>query len=148
LKAQTDYPSDLRQQPSLSMEEIARTFSAEIVERSPGDELRFWRAWNALQPEASDIRVEPRFVGKPYQRRSLTSRAAAMQVRKGMEAKVLAAIRELGRATDDDVAAHLETDSNSVRPRRIALARRGVITEAGKRVTRAGRFAIAWRAVV
>lgn len=49
-------------------------------------------------------------------------------------------------ATDEEIAHELEMNPSTVRPRRIELARRGLIVEAGTRQTTSGRMACVWQA--
>lgn len=48
-------------------------------------------------------------------------------------------------STDEEIAAELEMNPSTVRPRRIELARRGLIVEDGTRRTASGRMATVWR---
>jgi predicted ArsR family transcriptional regulator len=48
-------------------------------------------------------------------------------------------------ATDEEIAAALGLNPSTARPRRIELARRGLIVEAGTRKTASGRMAVVWR---
>jgi transcription initiation factor IIE alpha subunit len=49
-------------------------------------------------------------------------------------------------ATDEEIANELEMNPSTVRPRRIELARRGMIVESGStRRTASGRMAVVWR---
>jgi len=48
-------------------------------------------------------------------------------------------------STDEEIANELEINPSTVRPRRIELARRGLIVEAGTRRTASGRMATVWR---
>ena len=47
--------------------------------------------------------------------------------------------------TDEEIAAGLELNPSTARPRRIELARRGLIAEAGTRRAASGRAATVWR---
>ena len=49
-------------------------------------------------------------------------------------------------STDEEIANELEMNPSTVRPRRIELARRGLIVESGTRRTASGRMAVIWRA--
>jgi transcription initiation factor IIE alpha subunit len=64
-----------------------------------------------------------------------------------LQRSVLAFLRERGAhgATDEEIAAGLEMNPSTQRPRRIELVRRGLVVEAGTRKTKSGRFATAWR---
>jgi len=48
-------------------------------------------------------------------------------------------------STDEEIATELEMNPSTVRPRRIELARRGLIVEDGTRKTASGRMATVWR---
>lgn len=48
-------------------------------------------------------------------------------------------------STDEEIATELEMNPSTVRPRRIELARRGLIVEDGTRKTASGRMAVVWR---
>lgn len=48
-------------------------------------------------------------------------------------------------ATDEEMQAGLGMNPSTQRPRRIELARRGLVVEAGTRKTRSGRMACVWR---
>jgi hypothetical protein len=135
---------------NLSVADIAEAFNATVVDDSEslGAQVTFAKTWNEAQ-DSIDIPTEPRWTGRPYARRSLTSRAASMQAdpRGHMRRQVLDVIKVQGPLTDDAIAAEFGTDSNSVRPRRLELFRRGQIREAGKQQTRSGRWAQAWEAI-
>jgi predicted ArsR family transcriptional regulator len=76
-----------------------------------------------------------------------TSRAAAESVSNAacVRGKVLRAIRRLGDATADEVAAHLNIDRLTVRPRCSELSAMGKIIDSGvRRKNGSGRNAIAW----
>jgi hypothetical protein len=47
--------------------------------------------------------------------------------------------------TDEQIATGLQLNPSTARPRRIELARRGLIVEAGTRKTASKRAAVAWR---
>jgi len=49
-------------------------------------------------------------------------------------------------STDEEITNELEMNASTVRPRRIELARRGLIVEAGTRRTSSGRMATIWKA--
>ena len=87
----------------------------------------------------------------PAQQHSVTSRAAA----DSLDGKVLNALQKRvldfiawrpSGATDEEIANELEMNPSTVRPRRIELARRGMIVEGGSRRTTSGRMATVWRA--
>lgn len=48
-------------------------------------------------------------------------------------------------ATDEEIIAGTGLNPSTARPRRIELARRGLVVEAGTRKTRSGRMACVWR---
>jgi transcription initiation factor IIE alpha subunit len=48
-------------------------------------------------------------------------------------------------STDEEITNELEMNASTVRPRRIELAKRGLIVEAGTRRTSSGRMATIWR---
>ena len=85
----------------------------------------------------------------PAQPHSPTSRAAAESLApatlNAMQRRVyeFLAWRPNG-ATDEEIAHELEMNPSTVRPRRIELARRGLIVEAGSRRTTSGRMAVVW----
>jgi hypothetical protein len=91
----------------------------------------------------------PLFNQPPAQRHSATSIDAACSMAKQLPAlqrRVLEFItaRPDG-ATDEEIAAGLGLNPSTARPRRIELARRGLIVEAGVRKTQSKRNAVAWR---
>jgi hypothetical protein len=49
-------------------------------------------------------------------------------------------------STDEEIAGELAMNPSTVRPRRIELAKRGLIVEAGTRRTASGRMATIWKA--
>ena len=49
-------------------------------------------------------------------------------------------------STDEEITNELSMNASTVRPRRIELARRGLIVEAGTRRTSSGRMATIWKA--
>jgi predicted ArsR family transcriptional regulator len=89
--------------------------------------------------------LEPRYIGRPYAKGHPTSQGAALGDRSKMRAKVYEVIRDFGSCTDGEVANQLGVDSNSTRPRRLELQRAGMIVAAGRKPTRSGRSATAWR---
>ena len=86
----------------------------------------------------------------PAQQHSVTSRSAADSLApatlNALQKRVLDFIawRPSG-ATDEEIANELEMNPSTVRPRRIELARRGMIVEGGSRRTTSGRMATVWR---
>jgi transcription initiation factor IIE alpha subunit len=49
--------------------------------------------------------------------------------------------------TDEEMQTRLEMNPSTQRPRRIELARRGMVVEAGTRRTSSGRMAVVWRVI-
>ena len=80
---------------------------------------------------------------------SITSAAAADSLDgttlNAMQRRVLAYIEEHGPSTDEEIASGLGMNPSTERPRRIELARRGLIAESGTRRTASGRYATVWR---
>jgi hypothetical protein len=86
----------------------------------------------------------------PSVRGSQTSAAAADSLGpatlNALQRKVLAYIEARPEGvTDEQIAAGLGLNPSTARPRRIELARRGLIVEAGTRKTASRRTAVAWR---
>jgi len=90
----------------------------------------------------------PLLRGVPYVWHSATSAQAATSIdgpRLGaMQSLVLAYIEEHGPVTDQEIADGLSMCGSSARPRRIELARDGLIEQAGTKPTRSRRNAAAW----
>ena len=65
-----------------------------------------------------------------------------------LQRSVVAYLRQAGEhgATDEEIAAGLGMNPSTQRPRRIELARRGLVVEAGTRKTSSGRMACVWKA--
>ena len=80
---------------------------------------------------------------------SITSAAAADSLDgttlNAMQRRVLAYIEEHGPATDEEIATGLGMNPSTERPRRIELARRGLVVQDGTRRTSSGRMACVWR---
>jgi transcription initiation factor IIE alpha subunit len=81
---------------------------------------------------------------------SATSAAAADSLDSGtlnrLHKAVLAYIAGRGDGcTDEEIARALGMNPSTARPRRIELARRGLVVEAGTRKTASGRNASVWR---
>ena len=79
---------------------------------------------------------------------SATSAAAADSLTpKTLNAMQRRVYEFLGRtpSTDEEIADVLAMNPSTVRPRRIELAKRGLIVEAGTRRTASGRMATIWR---
>jgi hypothetical protein len=88
--------------------------------------------------------------GLPAIVESGTSCAAARKIADAvprLRDRLLAHFRKLGRygATDEEAAIAVAIQGNSYRPRRVALAREGLIVAVGKRLTRSGNAARVWR---
>ena len=87
----------------------------------------------------------------PSVRGSATSAAAADSLTEKalnrMHRQVLAYLEQHGPATDEEMQAALGMNPSTQRPRRIELARRGLVVEAGEKRTRSGRRATSWRRV-
>jgi predicted ArsR family transcriptional regulator len=107
--------------------------------------------WIAPEPEE----VLPLFAAAraPAQRHSETSRAAA----ESLDAETLNALQrrvydllgaEPAGLTDEEIGDRLGLGGNTARPRRIELARRGLVVKVGTRKTRSGRSADVWRRVI
>ena len=63
-----------------------------------------------------------------------------------MQRKVLALLEATpGGLTDEEMQRLLGMNPSTQRPRRIELARRGLVVEAGTRRTASGRMAMVWR---
>lgn len=81
---------------------------------------------------------------------SITSAAAAdaldATTLNAMQRRVLAYLEQHGPATDEEIATGLGMNPSTERPRRIELARAGLIAEAGTRRTISGRNATVWQA--
>jgi hypothetical protein len=86
----------------------------------------------------------------PSVRGSVTSAQAADSLGtttlNALQRKVLEFVRARPEGvTDEQIAAGLGLNPSTARPRRIELARRGLIVEAGVRKTASKRNAVAWR---
>jgi hypothetical protein len=65
-----------------------------------------------------------------------------------MQRKVLALLEATpGGLTDEEMQRLLGMNPSTQRPRRIELARRGLVVEAGTRRTASGRMATVWKAI-
>jgi DNA-binding IclR family transcriptional regulator len=63
-----------------------------------------------------------------------------------LQRKVLELLRATPEGlTDEEVQRRLDMNPSTQRPRRIELARRGLVVEAGTRKTVSGRMATVWR---
>ncbi|MFH1110370.1 MAG: hypothetical protein V1790_14410 [Planctomycetota bacterium] len=81
---------------------------------------------------------------------SETSRAAGKRIARHaptLRERLVEHFRAVGRwgASDEEAAMALGIDGNSYRPRRVALARAGLIVAVGKRPTQSGDAARVWR---
>jgi hypothetical protein len=86
----------------------------------------------------------------PSARGSVTSAQAADSLGPAMLNALQRKVLELLRATpegltDEEVQRRLDMNPSTQRPRRIELARRGLVVEAGTRRTASGRMATVWR---
>lgn len=86
----------------------------------------------------------------PAQQHSRTSMAAADSLEpetlNRLQAMVLRYISEHPQGcTDEEVQTGLRLNPSTERPRRIELARRGLVVQAGERRTTSGRKATVWR---
>lgn len=85
----------------------------------------------------------------PAVQHSRTSMAAADSLTgdtlNALQKQVVAFLREHGPSTDEEIATGLGMNPSTERPRRIELARRGLVVEAGERKTASGRKATVWR---
>ena len=78
-------------------------------------------------------------------RTSLEAAIAALPAAAGQRDRVLEAIRVLGPVTDEQIQDALGMNPSTQRPRRVELAREGLIVEAeALGVTRSGRRAVQW----
>jgi hypothetical protein len=94
----------------------------------------------------------PLFAMAPAVRGSVTSAAAADSLTPGtlnaMQRRVLELLQVTPDGlTDEEMQRRLGMNPSTQRPRRIELARRGMVVEAGTRRTASGRMATVWRVV-
>jgi transcription initiation factor IIE alpha subunit len=91
----------------------------------------------------------PLFAMAPAVRGSVTSAAAADSLTpatlNAMQRRVYEFLCRTP-STDEEITNELDMNASTVRPRRIELARRGLIVEAGTRRTASGRMATIWKA--
>ena len=92
---------------------------------------------------------EPKVMA-PSVRGSRTSAAAADALRPATLNRLHRLVLEYIAAnpngvTDEEIASGLQLNPSTARPRRIELARRGLIVEAGTRRSKSGRMATVWR---
>ena len=89
----------------------------------------------------------------PAQRHSVTSKQAAESLEpqrlNDLQRQVMAFLRKRGDlgATDEEMQLGIPMAPSTQRPRRVELARRGLLVEAGVRKTTSGRNACVWRCV-
>jgi transcription initiation factor IIE alpha subunit len=86
----------------------------------------------------------------PAVRGSVTSAAAADSLTPATLNAMQRRVLELLQATpdgltDEEMQTRLGMNPSTQRPRRIELARRGMVVEAGTRRTSSGRMAVVWR---
>ena len=86
----------------------------------------------------------------PAVRGSVTSAAAADSLTpttlNAMQRRVLEVLQATPDGlTDEEMQTRLGMNPSTQRPRRIELARRGMVVEAGTRRTASGRMAVVWR---
>ena len=92
----------------------------------------------------------PLFALAPAVRGSVTSAAAADSLApatlNAMQRRVLELLQVTPDGpTDEEMQTRLAMNPSTQRPRRIELARRGMVVEAGTRRTASGRMATVWR---
>ena len=101
---------------------------------------------------ASRVADLPLFATRaPSARGSVTSAQAADSLRpatlNAMQRRVLELLEATpGGLTDEEMQRRLGMNPSTQRPRRIELARRGMVVEAGTRRTASGRMAVVWQA--
>jgi predicted HTH transcriptional regulator len=87
----------------------------------------------------------------PHQRHSKTSRAAAEDIEQSvgrLQALVLHELKTNGRGTDEELMERTGLAPNTLRPRRRELQLKGLVRKSGEeRLTKAGKWAVAWEAV-
>lgn len=77
---------------------------------------------------------------------SVDAAIANMPNRSGQRERVLAYLQEWGPATDEQIQDALGLEGSTERPRRVELARAGLIKKSGVAQTRSGRRACLWAA--
>ena len=75
---------------------------------------------------------------------SVDAAIANMPNRESQRGRVLAFLEEYGGHTDEQIQDALGMDPNTQRPRRVELARAGLIKKVGVARTRSGRSAAVW----
>lgn len=86
----------------------------------------------------------------PYVRGSDTSEAAAVAKQPTAARQreyVYAVLRERGGMTQEQLSDLTRLSGDSVRPRLVELRAEGRVVDGGRRLTRAGRFAVVWLAI-
>lgn len=86
----------------------------------------------------------------PAQRHSETSVAAAEAIKPSagtLRERVYSFLLEFGGHTDEQIQDALAMDPSTERPRRVELARAGLVEQVGEARTRSGRRAAVWGAV-
>jgi hypothetical protein len=105
--------------------------------------------WPDIYHRCADL---PLFAPRPPSARgSVTSAAAADsldgETLNAMQRRVLQLLQATpGGLTDEEMQRRLDMNPSTQRPRRIELARRGLVVEAGTRRAASGRWAVVWRA--
>lgn len=90
---------------------------------------------------ANQVYLGRNYPHPPYQRHSATSRAAANAITDRvtpLQQRVLAYIKNCGGATDGEIAAGLNMNPSTARPRRIELVTAGRVVDSGLRRASAG----------
>jgi hypothetical protein len=98
-----------------------------------------------------DAPAGPLFTQRAPSNGTITSAAAADSLRpatlNGMQRRVLELLGAWPQGlTDEEMQHKLGMNPSTQRPRRIELARRGLVVEAGTRQTASGRMATVWQA--
>ncbi len=105
--------------------------------------------WPDIYHRCADL---PLFAPRPPSARGSVTSAAAADSLDGdtlnaMQRRVLALLQATpGGLTDEEMQRRLGMNPSTQRPRRIELARRGLVVEAGTRKAASGRLAVVWRA--
>ncbi len=101
-----------------------------------------------------DTSAGPLFASAAARAPAVQHSITSMQAADSIDAKTLNALQrsvlevlrqEPAGLTDEEIAGRLQMNPSTERPRRIELARRGLIVEAGTRRTSSGRNAVVWR---
>ena len=105
--------------------------------------------WPDIYHRCADL---PLFAQRPPSARGSVTSAAAADSLDGetlnqMQRRVLELLQATPSGlTDEEMQRRLGMNPSTQRPRRIELARRGLVVEAGTRRTASGRMATVWRA--